>query len=84
MSLAGGEPQRHARGMFVVSEIDAAVIRAAFDQGGELSAAVELRRLFPGITDIAQARSVARTIASWTPLPVAPRPARRVRPDRAR
>jgi hypothetical protein len=27
------------------------MIRTAFDQGGELSAAVELRRLFPGITD---------------------------------
>ena len=36
--------------MFVVSEAEAAAIRAAFDRGGELSAAVELRRLFPGIT----------------------------------
>ena len=32
------------------------MIRTAFDQGGELSAAVELRRLFPGITDNAHAR----------------------------
>jgi hypothetical protein len=69
--------------MFVVSETDAAAIRDAFDKGGELSAAVELRRLFPGITDTAQARSFARTIAGWTPLSVAPRRARRVRPDRA-
>ena len=30
------------------------MIRTAFDQGGELSAAVGLRRLFPGITDNAQ------------------------------
>ena len=37
--------------MFVVSEAEAAAIRAAFDHGGELAAAVELRRLFPGITD---------------------------------
>ena len=36
--------------MFVVTEADAAAIRAAFDRGGELSAAVELRRLFPGVT----------------------------------
>jgi hypothetical protein len=31
------------------------MIRTAFDQGGELSAGVELRRLFPGITDNAHA-----------------------------
>jgi hypothetical protein len=50
------------------------MIRTAFDQGGELSAAVELRRLFPGITDNAHARARARTIAGWKPLPVTPRP----------
>jgi hypothetical protein len=49
--------------MFVVSEEAAAAIRAAFDQGGELSAAVELRRLFPGIADNAKARECARTVA---------------------
>ena len=58
--------------MFVVSEEAAAAIRTAFDPGGELSAAVDLRRLFPGITDNAHARSCARTIASWQPLPVEP------------
>src|SRR3954449_8227554 len=31
--------------MFVVTEADVAAIRAAFERGGELSAAVELRRL---------------------------------------
>jgi hypothetical protein len=56
--------------MFVVSEAEAAAIRAAFDQRGELSAAVELRRLFPVITDNALARECARTIAGWKPLPV--------------
>jgi hypothetical protein len=61
--------------MFVVSEAEAAAIRAAFEQRGELSAAVELRRLFPGITDNVQARDCARTIAGWKPLP--PRPIRR-------
>ena len=35
--------------MFTVSEADAAVIRVAYKQRGELSAAVELRRLFPGV-----------------------------------
>ena len=64
----------HAFGMFVVTEADVAAIRSAFDQGGELAAAVELRRLFPSITDNAEARNCARTIASWKPLPVPPRP----------
>jgi hypothetical protein len=64
--------------MFVVTEAEAAAIRTAFDRGGELSAAIELRRLFPGITDTAQARECARTIAGWKPLPVAPRPVRRM------
>jgi hypothetical protein len=59
--------------MFVVSEADAAAIRTAFDRGGELSAAVELRRLFPGVTDNAQARECARIIAGWKPLPAKPR-----------
>jgi hypothetical protein len=50
--------------MFAVSEAEAAAIRAAFDHGGELSAAVEMRRLFPGVTDNAQARECARAIAA--------------------
>jgi hypothetical protein len=70
-------------GMFVVSEAEAAAIRAAFDRGGEFAAAVELRRLFPGITDNARARECARTIASWQPLrPVKRMP--RLRPAKAR
>ena len=51
--------------MFVVSEADAAAIRAVFEQRGEFAAAVELRRLFPGVTDNAQAQECARTIAGW-------------------
>jgi hypothetical protein len=58
--------------MFVVSEADAAAIRAVYQQRGELSAAVELRQRFPGITDNAQARKCARTIAGWKPLPLRP------------
>jgi hypothetical protein len=54
--------------MFVVTEAEAAAIRAVYQQRGELSAAIELRRLFPGITSNAQARECARTIAGWQPL----------------
>ena len=72
--LVADGPRHHPAGMFVVSEAEAAAIRTAFDQGGELSAAVELRRLFPGVTDTAQARECARAIAAWKPLP--PRPPR--------
>jgi hypothetical protein len=60
--------------MFVVTEADAAAIRDVFHQEGELSAAIELRRRFPGITDNAKARACARNIAGWTPLPEQPRP----------
>jgi hypothetical protein len=66
--------------MFVVTEAEAAAIRAIYEQSGELSAAVELRRLFPGVTDTAQARACARTIAGWKPLPVPLRPVKRGRP----
>jgi hypothetical protein len=55
--------------MFVISEADAAAIRAVYEQEGELSAAVEVRRLFPGVTDNAKARACARSIAGWQPLP---------------
>jgi hypothetical protein len=58
-------------GMFSVSEDEAAAIRAAYRQSGELAAAVELRRRFPGITDNAKAREFARTIAGWKPMPKA-------------
>jgi hypothetical protein len=57
--------------MFIVTEAAAATIRAIFEREGELSAAIELRRLFPGITDNAKARECARTIAGWKPLPAA-------------
>jgi hypothetical protein len=62
----------HSAGMFVVSETEAAAIRAVYEQRGEFSAAVELRRLFPAITDTAQARECVRTIAGWKPLPERP------------
>jgi len=55
--------------MFVITEADADAIRAVFNQEGELSAAIELRRRFPGVIDNAKARACARSIAGWTPLP---------------
>ena len=65
-------------GMFVVTEADAAAIRAVYEQDGELSAAIELCRLFPGIADNENARACVRAIAGWTPLPVpAPKVTRR-------
>jgi hypothetical protein len=66
--------------MFVVSEEAAAAIRAIFEQEGELSAAIDLRRLFPGIADNARARECARTIAGWKPLPAAACQITRLRP----
>lgn len=52
--------------MFLVSDADAAAIRAALQEGGELSAVVELRRRFRGIDSTAEARRCARIIAGWT------------------
>jgi hypothetical protein len=55
--------------MFLVTEVYADAIRTIFYQEGELSAAIELRRRFPGITDNEKARAMVRTIAGWKPLP---------------
>jgi hypothetical protein len=51
--------------MFTVSAADAAAIRAVFEQGGEFSAAIELRRRFAGIPDNARACEIVRIIAAW-------------------
>ena len=64
--------------MFVITEADADAIRAVINQAGELSAAIELRRRFPGVTDNAKARACARRIAGWTPLSVPLRPVTRL------
>ena len=79
--VAGRWARPHAPAMFVVSEAEAAAIRTMFEQRGEFAAAIELRRLFPGITDNAQAQECARTIAGWRPL----RPVKRLpKPPRLR
>jgi hypothetical protein len=67
--------------MFIVSEAEAAAIRAIFHEQGEFSVVVELRRLFPGIRDTEQARVCVRTIAGWRPLPKRLRPVK-LRPGR--
>jgi len=66
--------------MFMVTEEDAAAIRATFEKDGELSAALELRRRFPGITDNTKARECVRTIADWQPLSPLPAKVVRMRP----
>jgi hypothetical protein len=53
--------------MFIVTESDAAAIRATFERDGELSAGIELWRRF---TDNAKAREWVQTIVGWKPLPV--------------
>jgi hypothetical protein len=70
--------------MFTVTEAEAAAIRTAFEQHGEFAAAVELRRLFPGVTDLAEARECARAIAGWKALPKRPRQWTRRDPGRNR
>jgi len=70
--------------MFTVTEAESAAIRAVFDQEGEVSAAIELRRRFPGIIDNMEARACARTIAGWTPLPDPPCSVTRLRSGRDR
>jgi hypothetical protein len=58
-------PARAGLLMFVVSDSAAAAIRTAMDQSGELGAAAELRRLYPGIRDFAHVQQCARIIAGW-------------------
>jgi integration host factor subunit beta len=53
--------------MFVVTEAEAAALRAVYEERGELSAAIELRRRFLGITDNVQARACVRSIVDWQP-----------------
>ncbi len=65
--------------MYVVTEADATAIREVYERDGELSAAIELRRRFPGIQDNVKAREQARAIAGWKPLPPRPVPVRRTR-----
>lgn len=84
IEIAGRGAHRHTFTMFVVTEADAAAIRDIFDQEGELSAAIELRRRFPGIADNAKARACARTIAGWKTPTAPPCPVIELRPGKDR
>jgi len=55
--------------MFAVDERTAEAIRRAYEDGGELAGAVELRRYFPLIADNNHARLCVRAIAGWKRLP---------------
>lgn len=70
--------------MFAVTEADAAAIRTVFHEDGELLAAIEVRRRFPGITDNAKARECARIIAGWRPREAGPCTVTRLHPGRKR
>ena len=82
LALPGAAARDHPPSMFVVTEAEATAIRTAYEQGGEFSAAIELRRLFPGITDNAKGRAHVRTIAGWSPLPPKQEKVIRLRPGR--
>jgi hypothetical protein len=53
--------------MFVVTEADVVAVRAVFNEEGELSAAIEMRRRFSGIPNLAKALEYASTITGWAP-----------------
>lgn len=57
--------------MFLVTEDDATAVREIFEKEGELSAVIELRRRFLGITDNEKARLCVRSIVGWQ-TPTAP------------
>jgi hypothetical protein len=85
--LACSGARLHPAEMFIVTEEAAAAVRAAYEQGGELAAAVELRRLFPGLANNEDTRICARIIAGWKQLPAAactvtPLRRRRARPTK--
>jgi hypothetical protein len=80
--LARRRSPTHSGAMFSVDETTAEAIRQVFEKSGELSAVVELRRHFPGITNNETARICVRAIAGWKPLPTLPQ--RRTRTCRTR
>jgi hypothetical protein len=57
----------HISRMFIVDEASVEAVRRSFAESGELAAAVELRRRFPGINDLAHARKLVRVLLSWRP-----------------
>lgn len=68
--------------MFSATRSEAAAIRRVFEEAGEMSAAIEPRRHFPGIVDNAKAREGSRIVAGWKPGLAVSRPVTRLRPVR--
>jgi hypothetical protein len=52
--------------MYLVTEADAAAIREVYERDGELSAAIELRRRFPGHHQQRRGQGAGEGIAGWT------------------
>jgi len=77
--LVGRGAPAHLGAMFSVDAATAEIIRRVFEESGELAAAVELRRHFPGIADNEAARRCARAIAGWQPAPPQPPKSARTR-----
>ena len=80
-------PVHTCSSMFMVDDLSITAIQAAYAEGGEFAAAVELRRRFPGIVDNAEARACARAIAAWQPVPlpvpIPHRPRQKYKPPRS-
>jgi hypothetical protein len=53
------------RSLRMLTVSDANTIRQAFEERGELSAKLELRRLYPDIQDNARAQHMVRVIIGW-------------------
>jgi hypothetical protein len=68
--LACSGARLHPAEMFIVTEEAAAAVRAAYEQGGELAAAVELRRLFPGLANNEDTRICSFCQRAWTTMSV--------------
>jgi len=56
--------------MFMVTEDEAAAIRTVHRERGEWAAVLELRRIYPAISDNAAAVQAVRRIVGWRPPPV--------------
>lgn len=54
--------------MFSIDEASREAICLAFEEHGELAAAVELRRRFPGIGDVTMACQIVRLVVGWRPI----------------
>ena len=80
VALASRGAHHHAWGMFVITEADAAAIRAVFNQRESCPPLSSCAGGSQKITDNAKARACARSIAGWTSLPAQLRPVTELRP----